>query len=214
VIEAIRRESDAIVSIDTTRAGVAAAALDAGAAIVNDVSAGMEDPAMLELVADRGCGLVLMHRLAPPDQDVYSHEYRTEPGYDDVTAVVVSFLRERLEAAMTRGVDREAVVLDPGLGFGKSVEQNYRLVRETPALLELGRPLLSAASRKSFVGVRAGVDEPAERDAASLAVTVAHWLAGVRLFRVHHVRMHRQALLVAESIASGEGSGLPGHLPA
>ncbi|MHC5005365.1 MAG: dihydropteroate synthase [Planctomycetota bacterium] len=200
VIEAVRRRTDVAISIDTTRAAVAAAALDAGAEIVNDVSAAREDPDLTGLVARRGCGLILMHRAAPPEQDSYSDRYDRPPEYADVTGEVAAFLADRLAAVVTTGVAPDRVALDPGLGFGKTVEQNYRLIAETGRLLDLGRPLLSAASRKSFIGARAGVAEPDRRDAASVAVSVAHWLAGVRLFRVHDVAMHREALLVAAAI--------------
>src|SRR5690606_26201086 len=112
-----------------------------------------------------------------------------------VVGVVREFLAQRAAAALDAGVAREAIVLDPGLGFGKSVEQNYALIREARRLGEqLGFPLLSAASRKSFVGVASGAPESRERTAGSVAISVAHALAGLRLFRVHDVRAHAQAL--------------------
>ncbi len=216
--EQIRRTAPAIraiigagvdlpISIDTTRADVVAAALDAGAHAVNDVSGGTEDDAMLPLVAQRGCGVILMHRLRAPDKDRYSTQYdaNDRPVYE---RGVVAEVREALDNAARRaqqaGVPRDAIVLDPGLGFGKTVEQNLALIRGTPELRTLGFPLLSGASRKSFLGKLAGVEQPADRDAASVAVTLRHDAARVRLFRVHDPARHLQALRVARALAEPE----------
>jgi dihydropteroate synthase len=206
VVEAIRRDADTLISIDTTLAAVAEAALDAGADIVNDVSAGTEDQAMFELASRRGCGLVLMHRRVRPDQDVYSDRYAVPPDYADVVDEVRRWLLGRCRAAESCGVDPACIVIDPGLGFGKSVEQNFELIRRTGVLVATGRPVLSAASRKSFIGAVAGEQEPTQRVAGSTAVSVVHWLAGVRLFRVHDVAAHRQALAVA---AAADGVPVP-----
>jgi dihydropteroate synthase len=202
VVEILRRRSGVLISIDTTSADVAEAALDAGANIINDVSAGTEDERLFELAAARHCGLVLMHRLRPPPDDVYSDRYRAAPTYGDVVAEVREFLARRCGAAIDRGVSAAAIVIDPGLGFGKSVEQNYELIRRTAELGDIGFALLSAASRKSFVGVAAGVSEPHRRVIGSTAISVMHWLAGVRLFRVHDVAAHREALAVASTAAT------------
>lgn len=199
-IRAIRaRHRDVPISVDTTLAKVANAALDAGADAVNDVSAGREDEEMLSLVASRGAGMVLMHRLAPPGSDSYSDRYEGEPAYQDVVAEVGKFLGSRMQDADRAGIARESIVLDPGLGFGKSVAQNIELIRGTHALGALGRPVLSALSRKSFVGrVGLGRDsQPGERLASTLAMSVLHYQHGARLFRVHDVREHAEALRVA-----------------
>lgn len=192
------------ISIDTTRARVARAAIDEGANIINDVSAGLEDPEILPLAASAGCGLILMHRAAPPPKDVYSHQYANAPHYDPgsggVVGVVRAFLLERARAALALGVQREAIVLDPGLGFGKGVEQNYELIRRAAELQSLGFAALSAASRKSFLGAASGEPDPKSRVAASVAVTVFHALAGLRLFRVHDVAAHVQALRAVRAI--------------
>lgn len=197
-IEAIRAGGiDLPITADTTLAPVARAALDAGADAINDVSAGTEDDAMLGLAAERSCGIVLMHRLAPPPDDRYSDAYRTEPDYPGgVVAQVATFLEARLGAARGAGIGRDAVLLDPGLGFGKSVEQNLDLIRATPDLLAVGRPVMSALSRKSFVGrVGLGRDSsPNERLHASLALSCLHLAGGARVFRVHDTAEHRQAL--------------------
>jgi len=209
-IRAIRtRGIGAPISVDTTRARVAAAALDAGADAVNDVSAATEDDEMLSLVAERGAGLVLMHRLAPPGEDSYSDRYDREPDYGDVVLAVRSFLAERLTAAERAGVPPRRVALDPGLGFGKSVDQNLELIRRTPEITALGRPILSGASRKSFVGrVSAPPGEepapPHQRDAASVAFSVAHRLAGAQIFRVHDVAAHAAALRAVEAIRAAD----------
>ncbi|MEA5613141.1 dihydropteroate synthase [Nodularia spumigena] len=188
---------DLPMTVDTTRAPVARAALDAGADAINDVAAGAEDDAMLALAAERACAIILMHRLAPPAADRYSDRYDAPPAYPGgVVPAVRAFLAERAGAARAAGVPADRVLLDPGLGFGKSVEQNLELLHATPDLIALGHPVLSALSRKSFVG-RLGLardSDPAERLPATLALSVLHLHAGVRVFRVHDVAEHRQAL--------------------
>jgi len=209
VIKAIRGAGiGAPITIDTTLSAVATAALDAGADAINDVAAGREDAGMLKLAADRGCGLVLMHRERPPDADRYSDRYDSPPVEGSVTDRVASMLARRLGAAVEGGVAPEQVMLDPGLGFGKDVAQNMELIRETGRLLEIGRPVLSALSRKSFVGrVSLGRDsDPSERLEGTLGLSVAHLLGGARCFRVHDVAAHRRALDAAWA-ATGERAG-------
>jgi len=197
VIEAIRKAGiDLMISVDTTRAAVASQALDAGADAINDVSAGSEDNAMLGLAADRQCGIVLMHRVSAPDQDQYSDQYQQRPIESGIVDHVIRELKARRDAAVDAGVNPACIMLDPGLGFGKDVEQNLALIRETDQLCALGHPVLSALSRKSFVG-RVSLhrdSEPKERLAGTLGLSVVHLLAGVRFFRVHDVAAHRQAL--------------------
>ena len=203
VVAAIRGAGGALatvpISVDTTRSAVAAAALDAGADAINDVSAGTEDAALLPLAAERGAGLVLMHRLRPPGEDSYSDRYAASPDYaasGGVVAAVRSFLAERAAAALEAGVRRESIVLDPGLGFGKTVEQNLQLIRRTGELCELGYPILSGISRKSFTGRYAGMTEssPADRLAPSLELARQHRRAGARIFRVHDAGAHAAVL--------------------
>ncbi len=194
------------IGIDTTRSDVAEAALNAGADAINDVSAGTDDAGMFTLAARRRAGLVLMHRLRAPKDDRYSDRYDSPPGYADVIAEVRGFLQSRVAGALSAGVTRASIVIDPGLGFGKSVEQNLELIRRTDELLALGYPVMSALSRKSFVGrVAAGEGvEPApprERDAASIAFSIVHMQRGARLFRVHNVRAHHNALRSAWAIS-------------
>lgn len=202
-IEAIRAAGiDAPISIDTTRSDVARAALDAGADAINDVSGATEDHAMLALASERACGLVLMHRLRPPDADSYSDRYTTDaPEYPGgVVDAVRRTLRVMAQRALDAGCAPGTIVLDPGLGFGKTVEQNLELIRSPRAFEALGFPTLSAASRKSFVGTVSGVERPSRRVSGSVAISVAHCLAGVRLFRVHDVAEHAQALRMAREL--------------
>jgi dihydropteroate synthase len=203
VLEEIRRRLPAIaISVDTTSSLVARSAIDAGADIINDVSAGEEDDAILQLAAETGSGLILMHRLAPPSGDSYSDQYNTPPAYTDVVAEVHTYLGARLQAAIDAGVSRNSLVLDPGLGFGKSVEQNLQLIQRTAELCDLGVPVMSAASRKSFVG-RIGHErdsDPADRLAGSVAISVLHAQAGARLFRVHDPAEHVHALRILEAL--------------
>jgi len=206
VLEAIRKAPGPLsgipISIDTTRSAVARAGLNAGADAINDVSAGTEDPELISLAAEFGAGLVLMHRVHAPPIDQYSDHYQSPPIAGTALGAVAAFLAERSNAAIAAGVHRESLVLDPGLGFGKTVEQNLELVRGTGELLKLGFPLLSAASRKSFVGrVSLGRDsQPHERLLGSIAFSITHFAFGIRLFRVHDVAAHLQALRAAAAI--------------
>ena len=198
VIERIRRHSRVPISIDTTRADVARAAIDAGADIINDVSAGGEDPAMLPLAAERQCGLVLMHRLRPPDDDCWSDGYTERPAYEGgVVEAVRAWLLDRAAAAEAAGVERAAICLDPGLGFGKTVQQNWALIAGTNRFVRTGYPILGAASRKSIIGAVTGIDAPELRDAASAVVSAMQAAAGIRLLRVHDVALHRHRVVAS-----------------
>ncbi|MEN0019773.1 MAG: dihydropteroate synthase [Planctomycetota bacterium] len=212
IIERVRAHADSAVaaipiSVDTTLTEVAAAALDAGADAVNDVSGGDESPEILRLAAEHAAGLILMHRRRPPDRESFSDAYAADqPAYADVVGDVTASLAAKLDAARSAGVPDEAVVLDVGLGFGKTVEQTGELIRATADMLADprlgGRPLLSATSRKSFVG-RLSLERdssPDERLPGSLAFSVMHLLGGARLFRVHDVLEQRQALRAAWSL--------------
>jgi dihydropteroate synthase len=196
VIDAIRRELDVPVSVDTRRAMVAEAALGAGAHAVNDVS-GLADQAMAGVIASSGAGAVLMHMRGTP---------RTMQGltqYADLVREVSGELEESLRRARLAGITDEAVVLDPGIGFAKTGEQNLELIRRLPELTELGRPLLLGVSRKSFIGALLGGIPAAERDAGSAGACVAGLARGARIFRVHDVLTTRHALDVAWAILEG-----------
>jgi dihydropteroate synthase len=192
VIHAIRTASGALarvpISIDTTRAEVAQAALGAGADAINDCSAGEEsEDDTLRLAGKTGAGVILMHRLVPPGFDRYSDAYERPPQYADVTADVVLHLTERAARAHECGVEPARIALDPGLGFGKSVEHNMELIARSGEIAAIGFPVVSGLSRKSFVGrASLGRDSvPGERIAGTIALSVAHLYAGARLFRVH-----------------------------
>lgn len=190
------------ISVDTTRSAVARAAFDAGADTVNDVSAGAEDPALLALAAREGRGVVLMHRVRPPEADSYSDRYDVPPLEGDVVTLVRAALADAVARAAQAGVARDSLLLDPGLGFGKTVAQNLAIVRAGAGCVPPGYPLLSALSRKSFVGrVSLGRDSsPEERLAGTLALSVEHLRRGARVFRVHDVAAHAQALRAAWSL--------------
>jgi len=197
VIEAIRRDlPEAVVSVDTVKAGVARAALEAGAAIVNDVTAFRHDPELAAVAAKAGAGLVLMHsRGTLLEISSYAH---AEYGGDPVPAVLAE-LGAAMERATSHGVRADTIVVDPGLGFSKTPEQNMLVCDRLAALLSLGRPILIGPSRKRFVGSITGLDA-AERDRASATVCALAWERGVRLFRVHDVVAAREALAVAQAI--------------
>lgn len=205
VIARIRSRSGVAISVDTTLAAVAEAAFEAGADAVNDVSAGTEDPRMFPLVAKRGAGLFLMHRLLPPGEDSYSDQYRHAPVYGDVVRDVASFLLSRAEMAMAAGVARESIAVDPGLGFGKSVAQNFELLARTSEIAALGFPVLVGASRKSFLGAVSGRSDPEQRIVGSVVAAVAAYGGGARIVRAHDVGAHREALLVAHAVLRGAG---------
>jgi len=181
---------DVVVSIDTRRAAVARACLDAGARIVNDVAALQDDPGQMPLVAERGAPVILMHR-AGRAEDKY-----VVPPYDDVVEDVRRFLVERAETCQAAGIARERIVLDPGLGFGKSVAENMALIAGAGRLADAGYPVLIGASRKSFIGRLTGIEEPRRRDAASVWLAVEAVRRGAAIVRVHDVAGTRQALAV------------------
>lgn len=181
------------ISIDTSRRVVAEAALDAGAAIVNDVTAFRGDPEMAALCADRRVPVVLMHMAGEP------RTMQDDPRYDDVVDEVKAFLATRLEAAVAAGVAEDLIWLDPGIGFGKTVAHNHELLRRLPELRALGRPLVVGASRKRFIG-HADASGPDERLGGTVASSVLAAAEGVDVLRVHDVAEVAQALMVAKAI--------------
>jgi dihydropteroate synthase len=204
VIAGLRQASPVPISIDTTLAAVARAALDAGADIVNDVSAGGDDADLLPLVASRGAGLVLMHRVLPPDRDRYSTAYAAPLVSGDVVRAVADWLLARVQTALDLGVEPDAIGLDPGLGFGKTVEQNYELLGRSGELADLGHPLVVGASRKSFIGRVTGVEDPAARVHGSVVAATIAWSGGARIVRTHDIAATRQGLLVAQATLAAE----------
>jgi dihydropteroate synthase len=200
VISSIRAQSPVPISIDTTLASVAEAALQAGACMSNDVSAGTEDAGMLPLVARMGASVVLMHRLTTPDRDRYSHQYETAPSYADVVTDVAVHLAQRARAAMDAGVPAQRVVLDPGFGFGKSVAQNFELLHRLRQITAMDHPVLVGVSRKSFLGAATGDADPSTRLPATLAAGLAAMQAGAAILRVHDVAPHAQIRAVFRSM--------------
>ena len=204
-LRAAAETAGVVISIDTTRAAVAAAAIDAGADLVNDVSGGTDDPEILAVAADRGVGIVLMHRLRPPAADSYSDRYDRPPEYADVVDEVRAVLDDLAGRAERAGVSADRIAVDPGLGFGKSVQQNVELIRRLGEIVADGRPVLVGASRKSFLGAVTGVSDPASRTIESVIAAVESWRAGGRILRVHDVEPHRRGLETAAACRDGVG---------
>jgi dihydropteroate synthase len=193
------------VSIDTSKAAVAAAALDAGAAWVNDVTALRGDPDLAALCAERRCEVVLMHMLGDP------RTMQDDPRYDDVVDDVRAFLAERVEAAVAAGIAEERIWIDPGIGFGKTLEHNLALLRRLGELRELGRPILLGASRKTFIGKITG-REVGERVGGTIAANVLAVANGAGGVRVHDVAATRDALRTLAAVEEGWEPG-PVSLP-
>ena len=185
---------EAVISIDTYRSDTAAAALDAGARIVNDVTALRGDHRMAPVVADAQCRVILMHMQGEPKT------MQSEPRYKDVVSEVRDFLLSKAESAIETGVLSENIIVDPGIGFGKTLEHNLALLRDLDTIVSLGFPVLVGASRKRFIGSITGVEEAAERVFGTVATTVLAYERGATLFRVHDVRANREALAVAEAV--------------
>jgi len=181
------------VSIDTSKAVVAQAALAAGAVLVNDVTALRGDRAMATVVADAGADLCLMHMLGEP------RTMQDDPRYDDVVGEVEAFLAERTEVAVAAGIARERIALDPGIGFGKTLDHNLELLRALPRLSALG-PLLLGVSRKRFLGALSGREIAEDRVAASVAAALYCYRGGAHLLRVHDVRATADALAVERAL--------------
>jgi dihydropteroate synthase len=184
------------ISIDTTKAEVAERALALGATMVNDISAMRHDRRMAEVVGSAGADVCLMHMRGTPAT------MQVEPVYEDVVSDVLAFLEERIESAVAAGIAPERICVDPGIGFGKTVEHNLQLVAGIPRLAELGHPVVIGASRKSFLGRVLG-DPGATRGplSAALAVATMAYERGASIFRVHDVREHVQALRAASMVA-------------
>jgi dihydropteroate synthase len=196
VIEALHDAlaGTALISVDTSKALVARRALAAGAGMVNDVTALRGDPDMAATVAEAGCPLCLMHMLGRPRM------MQDDPRYDDVVTEVGAFLEERLSAAVDAGVAEEAVLLDPGIGFGKTLDHNLALLAALDRIVALGRPIVLGASRKRFLGALLGADDPMDRINGTLATTVLGLARGAAVFRVHDVTENLEALKVARAV--------------
>jgi dihydropteroate synthase len=196
VVSGLRREVGVPISIDTYRSKIARAALDAGADIVNDISALRFDPVMTALVAAEQVPVILMHMQGTP------RTMQLEPRYDDVAREVRDFLAMQLYEAMDAGIAPEAIILDPGIGFGKTLEHNLQLLHGLPMLAALAQPLLVGVSRKTFIGKILNLD-PDDRLEGSLAAGVAAVLGGANILRVHDVLQTIRAVRVADAIRFG-----------
>jgi dihydropteroate synthase len=196
-IAGLRKRSDVLISIDTSKAEVARQAVAAGAQIINDVTALGEDSEMLDVVKSSDVGVIVMHILGTPKT------MQDAPAYGDVVTEIRSFLEERVAWLTAQGVARERIVVDPGIGFGKTHSHNLRLVRDLDRFCELGRPICLGASRKGFIGkiLNRPIDQ---RAAGSAAVALAGYLRGATILRVHDVATTRDLIVMTRTIEQGE----------
>jgi dihydropteroate synthase len=199
VVRALR-DTGAQLSVDTMKLTVAEAAVEAGATLVNDVTAFRHDPELAGFVADRGCDCCLMHMLGEP------RTMQLDPRYDDVVDDVRAFLEARVEFAVGEGVREERIIVDPGIGFGKTLQHNLELLRRLEEIVAIGLPVVIGTSRKSFLGRLTGRDDPHERVAATVATTVLALERGATVFRVHDVAPTKDALTVATATLRADGA--------
>jgi dihydropteroate synthase len=194
VIEQLRETVSAFISIDTSKSSVARAALDAGATIVNDVTAGRADPEMMALVAERGAALILMHMQGTP------RTMQSAPHYDDVVREVADFFRQQYQLALQCGIDSMAIAFDPGIGFGKTVGHNLSLLANLAQLRVEERPIVVGVSRKSSLGKMIGSQAMDDRLAPTIAFTAMLRERGANVLRVHDVKENVAALRVTEAV--------------
>jgi dihydropteroate synthase len=194
VIRAVRSETKTLISIDTMKASVARAALEAGADIINDVTGLRADPAMLRLASECDAGLIIMHMIGTPQT------MQKLPHYDDVVGEVRTYFESRLRSLQQAGISSERIVLDPGFGFGKTLEHNLSLMRSLPDLAAGNRPIMAGVSRKSMIARLLESDEIEDRDWPTVALTAHARELGARLVRVHDVKPNVQALRMTEAI--------------
>jgi dihydropteroate synthase len=202
VVPVIRtlRDVGAQLSVDTAKLSVAEPAVAVGATYVNDVTAFRHDPELAGFVADRGCDCCLMHMLGEP------RTMQDDPRYDDVVDEVRAFLEQRIEFAVREGVREERIMVDPGIGFGKTMAHNLELLRRLDELASLGFPVVIGTSRKSFLGRLTGRRDPHERVAGTVATSVLALERGASVFRVHDVAQTRDALVVAAATLAADGA--------
>lgn len=201
VIDRLAREAGAVVSVDTTKARVAAEAIAAGAVIVNDISALRFDPRMADVVAAKQAGIVLMHMLGDP------RTMQQDPRYGDVIGEISEFLRERCTFAVQAGINLDGIVIDPGIGFGKTVEHNLEILRRLAGFSGIGRPVLVGPSRKAFIGHLLGglpAGERLEGTGAAVALAIA---GGAAIVRVHDVGAMVRVVRIADAIVKGPRAG-------
>ena len=197
VISRLRARSETLVSIDTSKSGVARAALDAGATIVNDVTGGRADPQMMSLAAERGAAFIIMHMQGTP------RTMQKNPAYTDVVGEVREFFRQQYDRALNSGIDPMAIAFDPGIGFGKTLQHNLELLRNLPRLRIENRPLAVGISRKSFLGKMVDSAAPEDRVAPTIAYTALLRERGADVIRVHDVKPNVAALRSTEALLIG-----------
>ncbi|MBI5191065.1 MAG: dihydropteroate synthase [Nitrospirae bacterium] len=194
VIEGIRKRSGIPISIDTYKAATALAAVRAGADIINDISGLAFDPDMPKAAADSGAALVVMHIKGTPE------DMQKDPNYDDLMGEVTGFLMAGSDKALRAGVPRDRILVDPGIGFGKTLAHNLELINRLDELSRLGYPVVLGVSRKAFIGRLTGADDPMDRGDGSVAAAVMGIARGAHIIRAHDVRSAKRAALVADAI--------------
>jgi len=194
VVEALAAELPGRISVDTYKAGVAAQALERGAYMINDISALRMDPEMVAVLRDAGCPVVLMHMLGEPKT------MQQDPHYDDVVDEVYAFFLERLNWAIDNGLKEENLLVDPGLGFGKTTSHNLEILHNLQTFRSLGRPVVLGASRKRFLGEILSIDDPKGRDSATAAITVLAAAQGAHILRVHRIGPNLEAVRLARAV--------------
>jgi len=196
IIRAVRESSDIPISIDTTKSEVALKSLEAGADMINDVSSLRFDPEMARVAAEWGVPVILMHMLGVP------RTMQINPVYESVISEIISFLEERMSFAVQNGIKRSQIVVDPGIGFGKTVTHNLNIIRDLDSFSCMDRPILLGASRKRFIGTILGRAEE-ERELGTAVVNAFGIAAGAHILRVHDVGFHREAVRMAEALRDG-----------
>ena len=196
IIRAVRESSDIPISIDTSKSEVALQSLAAGADIINDVSSLRFDPGMARAAAASGAPLILMHMLGAP------RTMQINPVYESVISEIIAFLEQRMKFAVKNGIERSQIIVDPGIGFGKTVTHNLNIIRDLDSFSCMDRPILLGASRKRFIGKILGRPE-GERELGTAVVNAFGIAAGAHILRVHDVAFHREAVDLAEAVRSG-----------
>ena len=193
VIEGIRKESDVCISIDTTKSEVATAALNSGASLINDVSAMEVDPLMIDVALKFDCPIIIMHMKGTPKS------MQDNPQYESLISDIKDYLQERVDFIVSKGVNSKKIVIDPGIGFGKTVENNFEIINNLNHFTKMGFPVMLGASRKSFIGISLDLPEE-DRLEGSLAANIIGLQNGAKIFRVHDVAETNKAFVIANKI--------------
>lgn len=205
VISGLRKRTKSLISVDTSKSEVAMAAIAEGANIINDISALRNDPKMISVAAQTGAPVILMHMKGTPKT------MQSNPHYENVLLEIKSFLEKKIEFAVANGIDREKIIIDPGIGFGKRFEDNLTLIRNLSDFAKLDQPILVGVSRKSFIGKILDLP-PGEREEGTLASAIISVIQGAHILRVHEVAPVKRAILVAETILDDVwGTGFLAH---